>query len=267
MDHRYWANYSEKEFSKLNFNNMIAVLPIAAIEQHGPHLPLSVDKVILDGLIEATVNKLPKKIEAIFLPTLPIGKSNEHAQWKGTLTFSAQTVISMCMEIGASISRTGIKKIVLLNSHGGQTSILDIVSRDLRIEYDILTVAANWFAMDLPQGIFSDTENRFGIHAGDLETSMMLALNPKLVKMSEAKNFENSLQKLSNSQSILGLSNAGKIGWQMQDLNLDGACGDASIATSEKGKAVIDHVSSKIVQLLDEVSKMPITFKKNRSEA
>lgn len=259
MEKRFWADYTAREFRDLNRDELIAVLPVGAIEQHGPHLPLSVDQAIVDGIIAHTIPLLPEDLPAIFLPTLPIGKSNEHSAWPGTLTFSAQTLIAMWMEIGDSVAAAGVRKLVLLNSHGGQIAPMDIVARDLRIRHDMLTVAASWFAMGLPDGLFDPDELRFGIHAGDMETSMMLALDPGNVDMNHARDFRPVTVELAENAQHLGLSNAGKLGWQAQDLHPAGACGNAGAASRQKGQAVLDHAAHQLVQLLQEVHDIPLS--------
>ncbi len=259
MQHRFWANYTARDFARLDRSSLIAVLPVGAIEQHGPHLPLSVDQAILDGIIAATVPLIPDDCPALFLPTLPVGKSNEHSEWLGTLTFSAQTLMAMWMEIGDCVAAAGVKKLVLLNSHGGQIAPMDIVARDLRVKHRMLTVAASWFAMGTPEGLLTPDEDRFGIHAGDLETSVMLALDPDHVQMQHARNFYPRIADIARDNRHLGLSIAGKLGWQAQDMNPAGACGDATKATADKGRAFIAHAAAQIVTLLHEVHRMPLS--------
>lgn len=260
LKHRFWAQYTAREFAALDRAQLVAVLPVGAIEQHGPHLPLSVDQAILDGMIGATLPHLDPDCPAVFLPTLPVGKSNEHASYPGTLSFSAQTLMSMWMEIGANVAAAGVRKLVILNSHGGQIAVMDIVARDLRIRHGMLTVAANWFAMGFPPGLLSAEEERFGIHAGDMETSVMLALHPDLVDMSQARNFQSAAQGLAQDNRHLGLTPAGRIGWQAQDLNPAGVCGNASVATAQKGRAFLDHAGRQIATLLHEVNRTPLSL-------
>ena len=260
LKHRFWAEYTARDFAALDRGNLIAVLPVGAIEQHGPHLPLCVDQAILDGIIAATIPLISNQCPAIFMPTMQVGKSNEHSAWPGTLTFSAQTLIAMWTEMGDCVAAAGIRKLVLLNSHGGQMAVMDSVARDLRAKHKMLTVSASWFAMGLPKGLLTPEEEKHGIHAGDMETSMMLALHPDLVHMQHARNFISQGAALAKSQQHLGLSPAGKLGWQTQDLNASGACGDASKATSEKGRAFIEHAARQIAVLLDEVHAMPLSF-------
>ena len=256
MQHRFWADYTARDFAALPRNRLIAVLPVGAIEQHGPHLPLRVDQAILDGILAATIPLIPADLPALILPTLPVGKSDEHSAYPGTLTFSATTLMAMWSDIGDSIARAGVRKLVILNSHGGQIAPMDIVARDLRIRHRMLVVAANWFAMGLPPGLFTPEEERFGIHAGDMETSVMRALHPDLVQMDQARDFQPLVAGLGTQH--LGLTPAGKLAWMAQDMHPAGACGNAAIATANKGQQVIDHAARQIVTLLGEVDRMPL---------
>ncbi|WP_136645340.1 creatininase family protein [Tabrizicola sp. YIM 78059] len=256
MQHRLWADFTARDFAALPRDRLIAVLPVGAIEQHGPHLPFGVDQAILDGIIAATIPLLPDDLPALILPTLPVGKSDEHSAFPGTLTFSAATLIAMWSEIGDSVARAGVRKLVILNSHGGQIAPMDIVARDLRLRHGMLVVAANWFAMGMPPGLFTPEEERFGIHAGDIETSVMRALHPDLVRMDHARDFRPLVADLGTRH--LGLTPAGKLAWAAQDMHPAGACGNASLATAEKGRQVIDHAARQIVTLLQEVDRMQL---------
>lgn len=263
---RYWAEYTSKAFASLDRERLVAVLPVAAIEQHGPHLPMSVDTTTIDGLVEAIVPRLPNDLPALFLPTQSIGKSNEHARYPGTLTFSAQTLIQMWSEIGACVAAAGVKKLVLFNSHGGQAAVMDIVARDLRERFGMMVVASNWYTLGLPQGLFGNDEMKHGVHAGDVETSILLALRPELVAMDEARHFESLTQVMSERYRHLSIGASGKLGWQTQDLNPAGACGNASAATAEKGRQVIDYVAERFIELLGEVADAPLAWLDNAPE-
>ena len=260
MMHRFWADLTARDFAALEREGLVAVLPIGATEQHGPHLPLAVDRAILDGIIAAAVPQIPDDVSALFLPTMPVGKSNEHGAWAGTLTLSAQTFIAVLMEIGDSVAAAGVRKLVILNSHGGQVAPMDIVARDLRVKHRMLTIAASWFAQGVPDGLVSEDERRFGIHAGDVETSVMLALHGDLVQMEHARDFRPAIADIDQAYSHVGLSQAGKLGWMAQDMHAAGACGNAAAATADKGRAVIEHAARQLVSLLDEVHRLPLSF-------
>jgi creatinine amidohydrolase len=273
----FWSDLTTRQFAHLaaspSIAQAVAVLPVAATEQHGPHLPVSVDTALVDGVVNASLQHLVADSPILFLPTQQIGKSNEHIRFPGTLTLSVQTVISLWMDIGASVARSGIKKLVLLNSHGGQASIMDIVARDLRTEHDLLVYSTNWYNLPLGDdvmGLFPAAEHRFGIHAGDIETSMMLALEEKLsekcVDMSQAQNFHSTSQDRAAKYPVLGNGASAKLGWQMQDYNPQGAAGNAAAATAAKGHALINAAGLQLANLLKEVSELPLATLKPTPE-
>jgi creatinine amidohydrolase len=273
----FWSDLTTRQFALLadspSIAQAVAVLPVAATEQHGPHLPVSVDTTLVDGVVNASLPHLPADLPVLFLPTQPIGKSNEHIRFPGTLTLSAQTIISLWMDIGASVARSGIKKLVLLNSHGGQASIMDIVARDLRTEHDLIVYSANWYNLplgDAVMGLFPAEEHRFGIHAGDIETSMMLALKEKSgikgIDMTQAQNFHSTSQDRAAKYPVLGNGTSAKLGWQMQDYNPQGAAGNAAAATAAKGHALINAAGLQLANLLKEVSDLPLSTLKPAPE-
>jgi creatinine amidohydrolase len=226
-----------------------------------------VDTTLVNGVVNASLAHLPAGLPVLFLPTQQVGKSNEHIRFPGTLTLSAQTLISVWMELGACVARAGFKKLVLLNSHGGQVSVMDIVARDLRTEHDLIVYHTSWYNLPLKDvssgsdvmGQFSPEEHRFGIHAGDIETSMMLALAPHLVDMAQAKNFYSTSQDRAAKYPILGNGTSAKLGWQMQDYNVQGAAGNAAAATAAKGHALVNAAGLQLAKLLQEVSSLPIS--------
>jgi creatinine amidohydrolase len=268
----FWADLKSPDFARLDLARTIAVLPVAAIEQHGPHLPLNVDATLVDGVVAATLHHLPPALPVLFLPTQSVGLSPEHARFGGTLTLKAETVIHLWTEIAESVARSGVKKLVLLNSHGGQVGLLDVVARDLRTRLDMLVYSVNWFNLPLvdAQGgsvadSFSADEHRFGIHAGEIETSMMLALKPEQVDMAQAQNFHSTSQDRAQKFSILGNGRSAKLGWQMQDYNPQGAVGNAAAATADKGRALLDAAGRNFAQLLQEIDQLPADTLSNKT--
>ncbi len=263
---RFWADLTSRHFAQLAaspaMGQAVAVLPVAAIEQHGPHLPVSVDTTLVNGVVDASLAHLPADLPVLFLPTQQVGKSNEHIRFPGTLTLSAQTLISVWMELGACVARAGFKRLVLLNSHGGQVSVMDIVARDLRSAHDLIVYSTNWYTLplgDAVMNLFPAQEHRFGIHAGDMETSMMLALREKYVDMAQARNFQSTAQERADKYPILGNGISAKLGWQVQDYNAMGAAGNAAAATPAKGHAIIDAAGLQLAKFLLEVSSLPLT--------
>lgn len=261
---RFWADLKSPDFAEFELHRCIAVLPVAAIEQHGPHLPLNVDATLVDGVIAATLPHLPAALPVFFLPTQSVGFSPEHTAFAGTLTLKAETIIALWTELAESVARTGVKKLVLLNAHGGQVGLLDVVARDLRARLGLLVYSVNWFNLPLLDSngeslssLFSAEEHRFGIHAGDIETSMMLALKPDQVDMRKSQNFRSTAQDRAEAFSILGDGRSAKLAWQIQDYNPNGAAGNASAATAEKGQAVLNAAGLSLAELLVQIDRLP----------
>lgn len=265
---RFWAHWSTRDFSLAQASGQmaqtIAILPVAATEQHGPHLPLNVDSALVDGVVQAALPHIPSDVPALFLPTQAVGLSPEHAAFAGTLTLKAETTLRVWTELAECVAAAGVRKLVLLNSHGGQVGLMDVVARDLRARLGMLVYSVNWFGLPLVglagedvNALFSAHEHRFGIHAGDMETSMMLALSPGLVDMAQAQNFASTSEDRARKFSILGNGKSAKLGWQMQDYNAAGAVGNAAAASAEKGRTVLDAAGRALAQLLAEVHQLP----------
>ena len=261
---RFWSDLSTADFSAIDRARAIAVLPVAATEQHGPHLPLSVDTDLVNGVIAAALPHLPHDLPALFLPTQAVGFSPEHTRFAGTLTLKAETLIRVWTELGECVAASGVKKLVLLNSHGGQVGALDLVARDLRARLGMLVYSVNWFNLPLlDQGgqdvnaRFSAEEHRFGIHGGEVETSMMLALRPGQVRVDKAEYFRSTSQDRAERFATLGNGRSAKLGWMMQDVNANGAAGNAAAATAEKGRALLDAAGRALAQALAEIDRLP----------
>ena len=257
---RFWSQLTTRDFAALDAVATVAVLPLGATEQHGPHLPLGVDTVLADGIVAASLPLLPAGLPVLFLPTQQIGLSPEHERFAGTLTLSAETLIRMWKEIGAGVARAGVKKLVLFNAHGGHVGAMDIVARELRAAHGLIVYSVSWF--NLPLGDagaqFGAGEHRFGVHAGEIETSMMLALAPQQVRMAEAKNFRSTSEQRAGGYAILGDGKSAKLGWAMEDYNAQGAAGNAAAATAPRGQAVVDAAAQQLALLLAEVSRLPL---------
>jgi creatinine amidohydrolase len=259
---RFWADLSTREFAQLDPARTVVVLPLGATEQHGPHLPLSVDQVLVDAIIACALPRLPDELPVLVLPTQRVGYSPEHADFAGTLTLSATTVIANWTELGQCVARAGLKKLLLFNSHGGQVALMDIVARELRSRCKLIVYSCSWWNLPLDDAArerFSAEEHRFGVHGGDIETSMMLALDSPYVQMAEAGDFKSSSQQRAARYAILGNGTSAKLGWQMQDYNPRGAAGNAAAATADKGRAMLDTAGQQLALLLRELSDLPLS--------
>jgi creatinine amidohydrolase len=250
---RYWQDLPWPAFRDLP-GDTVAVLPIAAIEQHGPHLPVSVDTTINQGILARALALLPADAPVLVLPTQAVGLSVEHIRFPGTLTGSVETLLALWTEIGESVARAGVRRLVLVNSHGGQPQLADMVCRRLRGRARMFAVACLWSRLGIPPGL-DDPE---GIHGGRVETSVMLHLAPDRVDMRRARDFRSAWLDRGTGLSTLVPEGAVGFGWETQDLHPAGALGDASIATAADGARVVEHAASRLATLFEEVRRFDI---------
>jgi creatinine amidohydrolase len=255
---RFWAELKSSEFATLDPNSTLAVLPVAATEQHGPHLPVMTDTAIMEGMIATVLGRLPDHPRVLFLPIQTIGKSNEHLRSPGTITFAAESLIRTWYDIGEAVHRAGLRKLVIVNSHGGNTEVIGIVARELRVRLGLLVATTQWRRFGLPPGVYTPFDATHGIHAGDIETSLMLHFRPDLVDMSKAKLFPSKAAAMEQDYQLLRPAGQHGFAWIAQDINPDGAVGDASLATAEKGRRTAEHQADAFITLLRDVARFPL---------
>jgi creatinine amidohydrolase len=233
----------------------IAVLPIAAIEQHGPHLPVGVDAIIAEGMVRRSAKAMPDDLPAVFLPIEEICKSNEHRAYPGTLTLDWDVVIPTWIQIGQSVARAGVGTLVIVTSHGGNVAPMDIAARDLRETTGLRVVTTAWSRFCPPaktEGVFVD------IHAGLAETSWMLAMRPELVNMDRAEDFRSAQEDVVDGSGRLGYHMmSANMAWMAGDLNPKGAVGNASAASAEQGEADIANMVDGFIALLRDLNSLP----------
>ncbi|MEE4237111.1 MAG: creatininase family protein [Anderseniella sp.] len=234
-------------------SDWIAVLPVAATEQHGPHLPASTDADIARAMVAACILQLPPELPATFLPVEEIGWSAEHGDTPGTVSAEPGELVEKWLSTAEGLKQQGLRKLVIVSSHGGNTPVVDTVIMRARAELGMLCVATAWSRFGTPPGLFSEDEVRLGIHGGDIETSIMLAHCPASVKMDKALDFSSLQQQLAGSMKHLRAYGPHRFGWMMHDLNRHGVTGNAAAATADKGRAVIAHQSAGFIELLEDV--------------
>jgi len=248
-----WADYRFEELGGCDAMRTIAILPTAAIEQHGPHLPVGTDTMIAEGMLAELRRTVPDDLDIRILPVQAVGKSNEHLHAPGTLSLRAETALALWTDIGLSVARAGLRKIVFVNSHGGNADLISIVARELRVRADMLAVKCSWGSFGYPDALFTEAEINTGIHGGDVETSLMLALAPDSVDMSRAAN--NVSDAMAAPIPPIGPVS---YGWIASDLHDSGTLGDASAATPAKGTATIAHQVGGFVDMLHNLRQMPL---------
>jgi creatinine amidohydrolase len=251
---RFWSELSLRDIRAHDMSGVIAVLPIAAVEQHGPHLPLGVDAMIMEGCVARVAARLPQDLDVVFLPMQSVGVSIEHRDFPGTLWLDYETAARVLRDMAEGVARAGVKKIVLMNSHGGNSALVSQTALELRARFGVLAVTCAWARFGYPDGLFSAQEQRHGIHGGEIETSLMLAFRPQLVDMGRAKNFPPATLDFERDFAWLRADRPAGFGWMAQDLSPAGAMGDASRAAAEKGEATADYWATAFIELMRDVA-------------
>jgi creatinine amidohydrolase len=255
---RDWMEMTWQDIADAATGRWIGVLPLAAVEQHGPHLPLGVDTFIAEAYLARARKILPEELPITFLPVQRVGVSAEHLSYPGTLTLSAATAIAAWTELGESLARAGLRKLVLITSHGGNVAAMELVARDLRTRLGMLAVTVGWHRFGYPDGAFSGEEKKHGIHGGAIETSLMLAAMPQTVRMEKAANATPATIAMAREFKWLGAYRPAGFAWMTQDLHPSGAVGDATQASAEYGEAVFEQGAKAFVELLREVDRFDL---------
>jgi creatinine amidohydrolase len=233
----------------------IAILPLGAHEYHGPHLPLDTDTLIAEGIAERLKEALPADLEVLFLDADPIGYSIEHADREGTRSVAWNEAVEGWLDTAENLALNGVRKLILLNAHGGNSPLLTVVATEARVRFNMLCVATSWTRFGVPDGVIAPEDKAIDIHGGAIETSVMLALHPEMVDMAKARNFASQQSDFARDYKHLRAYGPHAFGWKMGDLNEDGAAGDATAATAEKGEMLIAHAVKGLVELVEDVAR------------
>jgi len=253
-----WIDFDWRALAGSDPARLIAVLPLAATEQHGPHLPLGTDVMIGEAYLDRVRAILPHDAPVRFLPLQPVGISTEHIDFAGTLTLSTEEALRSWLAIGDSVARAGVRKLVMVTSHGGNSAAMSLVAQDLRARHQMLAVTTSWSRFGVPDALFTAEEVRHGVHGGAIETSIMLAAWPDQVRADQIANFTPSSVAMDRDFKWLNAHRPAPYAWAAQDLHPSGAAGDATQASAEKGHALIEHGARAFCELLAEVERFDL---------
>jgi creatinine amidohydrolase len=251
-DARNFAYLTWKQVDALPRERTLLILPTAAIEQHGPHLPLATDTLINNLLLGKALERLPAEMAVYALPPVCYGKSNEHIGFPGTLSVSAQTFLAVVRDLGASVAAAGFKKLVLYNTHGGNTSLVDVLARDLRVEFGLRTFSLFGSGGAGFEGL-SAQERTYGFHAGEIETAFLLHATPELVHRGEYTS--NYIARVDQPELLKPEGSAANFAWLTKDIAPSGVLGDPSPATEENGERWSNEAAARIAEILVEMYK------------
>jgi len=257
--HYDWAALTGPEIAAIAGSATVAVLPVAAIEQHGAHLPLATDVIIGEGLLAAALTqrdgaRVDETPPVVVLPTMAIGSSLEHTGFAGTLSVAPETAIAVIESIGESLARVGIRRLLIFNSHGGNKAVVDIAALKLRAVHELFVVKANYFRFAPPPEALPAAELAHGLHGGALETALMMHLAPDTVRHEYLENAVSTGQLMADVGTRLGPEGDAGFAWMAEDLNAGGTTGNARLARPELGARLCAHFATRLAQIIDETA-------------
>ncbi len=256
---RAWSTLTSSELADLCRPDTVAILPTAAIEQHGSHLPLSTDVDIGEGVLAAALHRVSSEPPLLLLPTLAPAASPEHTSHPGTLSLDPDTFERTLLDVGHSVARAGIRRLVVFNSHGGNRATIDTAALRLRRRFGLLVVKVHTFRLTLPEGVgLPQRELRHGLHGGAVETAIMLHLHPDRVRAAEVRDFPSLGLDLEAGGSRIAPEGAAAFAWLAEDLHPSGATGDASCATADMGERIVTAWAGEVAEILEDTRGFPL---------
>ncbi len=250
-----WQHLTSPELAERTGPDVLAVMALGAIEQHGPHLPLSTDLDIAMGLQAAALARLDTDLKVLVLPPMALGASQEHAGFAGTLSLTSEQMSAQLRALGASLAAAGMRRLVLINAHGGNIGWLGPAALDLRVRYGMLVVKANYMLLRPPAHVLAAEELRHGLHGGQAETAMMLHLHPERVRSGRLDHFRSCAEELPDT-ALLGPEGEAAWAWRAEDLNPQGVVGDARGASAEMGRDLVDYYADRLARIMREAAGM-----------
>lgn len=254
-----WAMLSHREVSALDMHQAVAVLPLGATEQHGPHLPLSTDTDIAEGLFEAAMDRVADAVTVLRLPTIAIGASAEHADRAGTLSVPAETLAASLRSIGAGVAAAGVRRLVLLNAHGGNLAAMDIAALDLRRAHGLLAVKLHYPRLRIGPVDLPACELARGIHGGAVETAMMLHLHPQRVDRAALPTADAAAPGMSDAPGRVAPNGEAPYAWLADDLDATGIVGDPRLADPALGERLVSAYGTAIAEVFTETAQMGLS--------
>lgn len=254
-----WQELTSREVATLAARDPVVVLPVAAVEQHGPHLPLSTDLDIGLGILGEAMQGLPEVFPVRILPPVSVGTSPEHLDFPGTLSLPAGVLEDILHALGSSVATAGVRRVVFFNSHGGNRGVLDAAALRLRRDHRMLVVKASWFRFPRPEGVeLPPGEWRHGLHGGAVETAMMLHLHPDRVRADRVARAPSLGEELEGRMRHLGPEGDASFAWTAGDLNPAGITGDPRLADAALGARLVAHHGGVLARILQEAREFPL---------
>ncbi|WP_066398636.1 creatininase family protein [Neobacillus mesonae] len=251
---RFLPRLSSTQMQKLPKKDSLIILPIGALEQHGPHLPVFTDTLLAETVLEEALKYVPSDSNIWVLPPLPYGKSNEHLSRAGTFSLSSTTLQSVILDIGRSLKQNGFRRFLLFNAHGGNSDLLNLIAREVRLETDLMVFRLNVGGLTLEENILNETERLLGIHGGDYETSLIMASYPDWVREDELPvEYPELLQK----SKFLRFQKS-NFAWTIDDVSSSGILGNARTASAEKGRRIYEQHGKEVAEILLEMMNFEI---------
>ncbi len=253
-DERNFAYLNWKTVDALPRESTLLILPTAAIEQHGHHLPLATDTLLNNLMLGHALKILPAELSVYALPPVHYGKSNEHIGFPGTLSVSASTFMAVLRDLGSSLVQARFQKLVLYNTHGGNAALIDVMARDLRAEFGLRTFALHGSGGISFEGL-SPQEKAYGFHAGEVETALLLASSPELVDISAYT--VNYIADVANPEVLFPENAPATFAWLTRDIAPSGVMGDPRPASAENGTRWLDQAATRLAAALEAMCRYP----------
>jgi creatinine amidohydrolase len=249
---RRLAQLRAPQVAELLEERSILVQPMGAIEQHGPHLPLNTDLVVAEAVADAAVARVGDELDVWLLPSLAYTKSNEHAWAAGTIWLSATTLLSVLDDVGRCAAMTPARKLVFLNGHGGNSALVNVANRELRLRHGLMTFLAHPGLPPDQGGVSPSNELGMGVHGGTDETSLMLHLAPELVDVAAAG--RNVPEHLAGNRHVR-FGGPVSFGWLSNDFGDAGIIGDPTTASADLGAELFAGAVDSFCAALEEIAR------------